>query len=204
MTTKNHINLLSARFRLALLVKTRLAQWSLLWCICLIVSFGLWKLRSSQVSAAAESLTVMKSRSEPVRIMRTENKRMEKQLSELNSHQSLLSRLEDERVPFRILGLVSGSIHELPGQIQLSRLDFSRRRELVPPPPGTKKKNLKPVYREISTVGLSGVAADNIVVSRFVASLRDSSVFESVDLKSSVGSVLNTERSQSYLVECRF
>ena len=56
--------------------------------------------------------------------------------------------------------------------------------------------------REVTTLTLNGIADGNITLSRFVGLLRDSQVFQTVELVSSIGAGQETVRTQSYLVKC--
>ena len=204
---RRYINLLSWRFRLYLIVRTRLLQWLAVWSIVAVCAFVVWQVNSRRFAAASDALALMDSRCAPLKSMQDENQRMTGRLAELHSHQSLLTRLDDEQVPYRLMGLVSRGVQACSGSIRVQTLHLTRTQEQLPRSPGQSAAQRaarppKPQYQEVTTLKLTGLAADNLDISRFVAALRDSGVFASVDLRSSVGARIDTVHAQSFVVEC--
>ncbi len=171
----------------------------------------LWQLENHHLGASQDALAIMESRCEPLQQMQIQNAQLSKKVDDLNSHQSLLARLDDEQVPYRLLGLVSQKIAECTGTIRIDSLSIDRKMEVEPVAPttpgSTAATSSSPLevgakMREVTTLNLNGIADGNITVSQFVGLLRDSQVFQSVELVSSIGADTNALRTQAYLVKC--
>lgn len=208
---RRSINLLTWRFRLYLLVRTRLLQWSVIWGASSLVMVGWWQLANHRLGMAQESLAIMESRCAPLQQKQRENKQLTKRVHDLKSHQSLLTRLNDEQVPFRLLGLLSQKVTECKGEIRIDSMAIDQKTEaerLTPEDAAVMAKQQAegkpaiPKMREVTTLTLNGIADGNITLSRFVGLLRDSQVFQTVELVSSIGAGQETVRTQSYLVKC--
>ena len=208
---RRSINLLTWRFRLYLLVRARLLQWSVVWSVGSVVMLTLWQLENHHLGASQDALAIMESRCQPLQQMQLQNSQLAKKVADLHSHQSLLARLDDEQVPYRLLGLVSQKVAECTGTIRIDSLSIDRKMEAEPlPPAGKGTTTAKPAdptpavpkMREVTTLNLNGVAEGNITVSQFVGLLRDSQVFQTVELVSSIGADTNTLRTQAYFVKC--
>lgn len=208
---RRSINLLTWRFRLYLLVRARLLQWSVAWAAGSLLMAIWWQLESHRLGAVQEDLAIMQSRCTPLQQMQLENVRLKKRVADLNSHQSLLVRLNDEQVPYRLLGIVSQKVAQCTGTIRIDSLSIDRKMEAektapiqagATAAPAANGKLVEPLMREITLLNLNGVADGNITVSQFVGLLRDSQVFQSVELVSSIGAETDSRRTQSYFVKC--
>lgn len=204
---RRYINLLSWRCRLYLILRTRLLQWLVVGSLVCLIALATWRTKSYRLNGALDSLALMESRCAPLQSMMIENQQMGRRLAELDGHQSLLKRLDDEQVPYRLLGLVSHGVQQCSGGLHVQTVMVTRTRENVPSPkppavPQMKPATGQPKSREVTVLKLNGVADDNLAISRFVAALRDSGVFAKVDLRSSVGARRDDGRAQSFLVEC--
>ncbi|MBC7967201.1 MAG: PilN domain-containing protein [Fuerstia sp.] len=208
---RRSINLLTWRFRLYLLVRTRLLQWSVIWAVGSLLMVIWWQLESRRLSAAQEALAIMESRCLPLQQMQRENMQLARRVRDLKSHQSLLTRLNDEQLPYRLLGLLSQKVSECQGTLRIDSMAIDKKMETERLTPteaalAVKKaaagKPVAPQMHEVTILTLNGVADGNITLSQFVGLLRDSQVFQTVELISSIGADNQTRRSQSYLVKC--
>ena len=200
-----HSNLLSRRFRLYLLIRQRLTQWSITWALLLAGSLGWWFYRASQVGSLGERVALMEARSNPVQELRTRNQRIQQQLADMHRHELLLYQLDDEKIPYHLLALVSAKVVESQGRVQIQSFSMQRYDRLGTD--STTGNRANPIAADrtvlpLAELSLTGRAQDNLAVSLFVASLRDSGVFENVDLKSSVGARRDAEQSQTFIVHC--
>lgn len=203
---KRYSNLLSSKFRLIVLIRRRLTLWSLAWIATLLISFGWWQIRSLQVNAAEERVALMETRCGPLKQMQTRNEIITRQLAELNSHESLLTRLDDEQIPYSMLALVSQQIGARRGTVriesfQLTQID--RPATETAAVGGTLAQTpASPVT--VTQLTVRGIAVDNLAVSQFVAGLRDTGVFDYADLKSSVGAHVDNQRAQNFIIICGY
>lgn len=203
---KRNSNLLTWRFRLLLLIRRRLTQWSVVWVAAAIISLGWWQLRLHRLQATDERVALMETRSSPLKQMQSENDRIRQQLADMNSHESLLARLDDEQLPYRLLALVSLQVGERDGTVRIESFKLTRRDESSSEKSsGTGSAGSTEHAGSFSTqLAVRGIATDNLAVSLFVAGLRDTGVFESVDLKSSVGARVDDHRAQSFAIICGY
>ena len=208
---RRSINLLTWRFRLYLLVRTRLLQWSVIWAAGSLLMVIWWQLESRRLSAALEALAIMESRCLPLQQMQRENMQLARRVRDLKSHQSLLTRLNDEQLPYRLLGLLSQKVSECEGTLRIDSMAIDKKMETERLTPteaaGAAKKAaagkaVAPQMHEVTILTLNGVADGNITLSQFVGLLRDSQVFQTVEHVSSIGADNQTRRTQSYLVKC--
>ena len=208
---RRSINLLTSRFRFYLLMKARVLQWSGVWAACSLIMISWWQVENDRLGETRDALAIMESRCAPLRQMQQQNLALAERANNLKSHQSLLARLDDEQVPYRLLGLVSKTTADCVGTIRIESLAFERRLESAPSiseKPGSASttenshQSDTSEKQEVATLTLNGIADDNITVSQFVGLLRDSSVFQSVELVSSVGADALPRRTQMFLVKC--
>ncbi len=201
---KRYSNLLTSRFRLFMLIRRRLTQWSIVWVVATAVSLCWWQLRALRVNAADERVTLMDSRYSPLQQLQIDNQHIRQQLTEMNSHESLLTRLDDEQVPYRLLAIVSMQVGARDGSVRVESFNLTRTDTAGPAGPGHHNQTLEQKADIRTHLAIQGIAADNLAVSRFVAGLRDTHVFETVDLKSSVGARVDNHRAQSFMIDCAF
>ncbi|MCM2373596.1 PilN domain-containing protein [Rhodopirellula sp. ICT_H3.1] len=193
------------RFQLYLIVRDSVIRWLVVCGVIVLVAPIYWHFQKDRLSASADALALLESRCAPVRAFESENSRMAQRVKELRARQTLLARLDDQQVPFRLMGLISQSSKHSGGGVQLKNVSIERVHEKTVPTAtvtSAKGEPAKPVHQEVTRLRLNGTAQGNIAISRFVAALRDTSVFTKVELKSSVGARKDDSRTQTFLVEC--
>lgn len=207
-----HTNLLPLDFRRLLLVKIRLLQWSLVWGLSLLALVALWAAKSVDRQAQTRQLQTLERQCDPLREMNADNKRVRKRLAELEQRQSLLADLDTVQYPLLLVGIVSQGTHRSQARVQVR--DFS----LAPVAPVSakstksanqvkKKKNEKQAEENVSArmrLTLKGIALDDLAVAQFIVALRDTGVFNSVELKSSLVTQLASGLAREYFVECTY
>lgn len=144
--------------------------------------------------------------------MKTQNTRVNKQLLTLRRRLALLEDFENKQFPLNLVGLVSESAVKSDHRIQVEDLSFTRTQKTVIDPTSTRTRNPKrkaalakqsQTEEELKLV-LKGTAADDLAVAKFIVSLRDSGVFERVELKSSIAEEIEGAKVRRYLLECTF
>lgn len=204
-----HMNLLPLEVRRRLLVKTRLFQWAVVWGLSLVAVVGLWAVESVDLQAQTRQLQMLERRCDPLRKLDAENKRVRERLAELEQRQSLLADLDTVQYPLLLVGIVSQGAHSSHARIQVS--DFS----LAPLSAKitkskiqvNKKKNEKQAKENVSArmrLTLKGIALDDLAVAQFIVALRDTGVFNAVELKSSLVTQLEGGQAREYFVECTY
>ncbi len=203
---KRYSNLLTWRFRQYMLIRRRLTQWSVVWGVAALIALSWWQLRVHRVKAADKRVTVMETRYSPLKQMQSENERITDQLTKMNSHESLLTRLDDEQVPYRLLALVSLQVSERSGSVRIESFQLTQNDSgSASATSGPENDGGRDDFGRTQTrLEVRGIATDNMAISLFVAGLRDTGVFESVELKSSVGERVDNQRTQSFITVCEY
>ena len=195
---KTHLNLLPWQFRCRLLARSRVRQWSVVWGISFLITVGVCALTHLQLEAGRRELQVQHDTSSPLKSLQTQNEQIRARLDQLHSHQSLLVLLEQTQQPLWLIGLVSRHARNGGGRLQVQNFSL---------------KQLQPALRSgtegidshnLAQLTLKGIAVDDLAVARFIVGLRDSGIFDSVELKSSIRTQVENISAREYSVECTF
>ena len=200
---KRHLNLLTERFRLRMLVRRRLREWGIVAGVILSASLAWIGYQRTHISYLQAELAARLTQSAPVARMRERNARIGSQISLLQERQTLLAQLQQGKLPYQVIALVSRSAGQNQDAIHVAELVLAQAEVAQSPPatPATEQPAPKP--REETVLLLKGTASDNLAVARFVAALRRSNAFSDVDLKSSLQEVRPSISGRSYWIECR-
>lgn len=204
---KHHLNLLPWSFQRRMLVRRRLGQWSAVAIVSALALGGtcLWEARARELEQRA--VETLERRAAPILGLQQRNQKIEQQLRSLEGGQSLLGELEPERMSYHLMAAVSGSAGQCRGRILVQQFLLERTLQARKEPTketSTETAAAKPpeVLEEICKVTIKGIGTDNLAVAQFVAALRDTSLFEKVELKSAVGGADAGGQGRSYLIEC--
>ncbi len=174
-----------------LILRDRLAAWSLVWiALATAAALSYWSsFRESQQRVAAASRRdtqyrqVVKAQDEVTRIRQ--------QIEQLRQREALSLLLADDLPSLLIVGIVSQAAHDSGSNTCVQYLELSRTAAL--------NDGVIDVQR---TLELNGLGVDNLAVARFVASLRDSQLFDHVELKSAASQQQGDHKARSYVVHC--
>jgi hypothetical protein len=204
------MNLLPYAFRRRLLVRKLLGRWGLVWTVCGLVGGAVCGWAWSDLRSAQAELAGIEETTRPVREMAEENRRFIAQIEEISGRESVLNELGGIAQPVSLLALISQSARFADERLQIQRMNVA---QVVREPesgsgqkPGPQKGKPSPgdaAPRKTLELTLSGVARDDVAVSRFVSALRDQGVFETVELRSSVGVRWAHGEGRRYDVVCR-
>jgi len=195
---KTHLNLLPWQFRCRLLARSRVRHWSVVWAISCLILVGVCGLTHLQLEAGRRDLQVQRDKSAPLKALQTQNEQIRARLAQLHSHQSLLVLLDRTQQPLWLIGLVSRHARNGGGRLQVQ--DFSLKQ--LQPAPRSRTEGID--RNDLAHLTLKGIAVDDLAVARFIVGLRDSGIFDSVELKSSIGTQVKNKSAREYLVECTF
>lgn len=202
---KRYLNLLPDLWLRQMLVRRRLKQWSVVWGLSALMACALWTLEYRSVSTAQRAVGGQERASGPLRAVQIQNVRLRERANQWQSRNTLVTQLERDQQVFRLIGVVSRSSAKCEGRIQVQKLVFSRTLKPVAPSPDKSPKIPAPASpAEVVVMSLDGVAADNLSISQFVVTLRDTGMFSRVDLKSTALGASQTPTARSYLIECTF
>lgn len=192
----NALNLLPWSFRRRMLLRVRLAQWSMVAAAACIAVLGVAGLQYFRISRKSDTLSRLEARCVPLEEMRREALRVEGRVAESHRLESLLSRVENQELPLSAMGLISRVVGRSEGRVQVESIALARTIAAVPVP----EKPGATVNEETISLMLSGRGADNLAVADVVLRLRETGVFDTVTLKPAA----STAESQGPLfqVEC--
>lgn len=188
---KQHLDLMPLAIQRRLILGDRLAAWSLVWIVLAAVAAAAYwsNFRESQrrVVAAnrrdAEYTQVVAAQDEVTQVRQ--------QIEQLQQREALSLLLADDLPSLLIVGIVSRAARDSGSNICVQHLAFSR----------TTSSN-DGVIDVQRTLELNGLGSDNLAVARFVASLRDSQLFDRVELKSAASQTQGDRKARSYVVHC--
>jgi Tfp pilus assembly protein PilN len=211
----DQMNLLPWGFRLRLLAYTRLRQWLIVWGVAVAVLAAYGTVQTSRLHSQRARSQVLDAQCQPLRAMAAENKVISQRVAEISGRQSLLTTLDAAQYPLRLVGIVSQSTAATESRLFVEELGLTRSfvaaAPTVKPPagetssaPSAAPAAQPPPSVERLRLTLTGIAADDLAVARFIAALRDAQVFDSVELKSSIGTDWKQGLARKYEVECTF
>lgn len=202
---KPHLNLLPWKLRCQMLLRQRLWQWCVGWSALALGFAVLLGWRWHGLVRAQEHLSDWQRRASTVQAIDTRNESLRRQIAALTARLGRYGHLESEQIGFQLLATISQSSTFCAGNIQVQKMTFKHVQVADTTVAKDAAPNAKaPPMRDVRKLLLNGVAKDNLAVAQFVSSLRDSGVFQSVDLKSSLGNTVADVGSHTYHVECTF
>ncbi len=212
---KDRLDLLPKAFRRKMLRHARRRQWSIILGTCAVLSLAVCIIQHYEYQYRQQELEARRLRAAPIESLQSQTVELRKRLAKLRDEQQLRSELESEQLAFHLLATVSRSAAACVDGVQVQQFTFSRTRSTVTTAPSNADGQPRPPEQteiESLVMTVKGIGADNLMVSRFVVALRDSQVFEKVDLKSSVGSAAaghvnpgnggQARSLRSFIVEC--
>lgn len=206
---KRHLNLLPWTFQRRMLVRRRLGQWSAVCVVSTMLLGGVWLWEARARDLEQSAIDNLERRASPILGMMQRNQKIEQRLKLLEGGQSLLGELEPEQLSYHLLAAVSKSASQCSGRIQVQQFTLERTQQAkdsvkdaakAPPKEGAAQK--EPETEEVCKVTIKGIGTDNLAVAQFVAALRESSLFQKVELKSAVGGADARGQGRSYIIEC--
>jgi Tfp pilus assembly protein PilN len=136
----------------------------------------------------------------PLKKLQTELDAMRAELDDLQQREALAMSLADNVPDLTLLGVVSRAALRSDGTVYIEQLSLNREA----PPTAKEESDAAAGPERGGVLTLRGGGVDNLSVARFVAALRDSEVFERVQLKSTGVQAAAGTGARSYLVECVF
>lgn len=213
--TQHHINLLPGHYRRRCLLRRRLRQWSIAWALVVLSLAVGWLDQQERWHAALAELEMHEQRYDEIRAVKSEIARLTSERQSLGKQQDLVSRLQQAPPPLLTLALVSASAAKCEGRVAVVRFAYGEETSVAgtapaapvgsaaPATPGGQAPAAvaaQPAYRGRLTI--DGIGADNVAIAEFVLGLRESGVFERVDLKSAAASTSRARNVTAYQLEC--
>lgn len=198
-----HLNLLPWHLQCRTLLVQRLRQWSIAWAILVAFSLLLVGERWNKLSEAGGELQAWERRADGILSIELASQKLRDKVARQQERLAKFGHLQNEDLGFQLLATVSQSAALTTGGVQVRRMSFKTNQVALPAAAGAAAD--APVKtREARVLALSGKAKSNLAVAQFVSSLRDASVFDSVDLKSTQDDKELESSFRMFLVECSF
>ena len=208
---KDRLDLLPLTFRRNMLRHSRLRQWSVVAGACAVIAAATCIRQQYECQLGQQGLEARRLRAAPLETVQTQNAELRKRLVQMRDEQQLRAELESEQIAFHLLATVSRSAATCSDGVQVQQFSFSRTKSIVnaqqspaqsPNADGQPGQPDQKTEIETLVMTIKGIGADNLMVSRFVVALRDSQVFDKVDLKSSTGGAGQAHGIRAFVVEC--
>ena len=199
----NHLNLLPLSFRARQLVSTYVRAWGLVWLLCAVgIGYGCFH-RWNHLLILEQDAAFAAVSSQPIRDFQSEHRAIIKDIEKIEERESWLTD-SDSREAMQIIGIISHSAGATHGRVSVQNLELNaiERTAVARKDPEQPQTKQEPVIEQRMQLDLTGIADDDLAVASFVAGLRDSGVFESVELKSSFTQIFDEHNSREYNVSC--
>lgn len=209
---KTHLNLMTLESRRRHLVMRHVARWSRVTALFVALAAVCWWRVSGDVSDVEARLNRLSKLSAPYREEIANNRKLRLRIQVAEQRKYLFNQLSFPQQPLQLVGIISASAREQEGKVQIVTFALGPHKVASTSKPPTQRRSRrgappKPKKETVtrSAVNLSGIADDDLTLSRFVASLRETGVFLDVELKWS-GNVANSDDKQSraYELSCIF
>lgn len=188
---KTYVNLLPMVYRRKQLILRCARQWTAIWLAALTGVGVLYWAQHTHNHRARSRLETLRRDYAPVKQMADEVASLQVKIEELRRRESIVLSLADEQSMLTLIGLLSRATKQCDGKLCVQSLQLNRRQD------GAGNQFIK-------VLQLDGIAADNHLVARFAAALRDTEAFQRVELKSSGRRVAQESAAQVYSLECYF
>lgn len=201
-----HINLLPPNTRLKIQFRCVLHRYLLVWSIA---SFAVAVHAGSQIKNIYDvrcQLAGLDMRCQPVYAMEESIHRARHELTLLRAHLDRLREAEPTDHTLELLGVLGQAAKSAAGKLVLQRVSLQDGQAVpaISTPVAADQAKRAAAPKTLTTVSLSGVADDDVTLTQFISSLRQSGVFEHVSLKASSQAAGSERLSRQYQLECRY
>ena len=197
---KSHLNILQLAFRQKLLARQIAPCWGCVWGIVAVAAaFVCWN-EDASLAVAKTQFAAVDVRAEPLRQIVQRNQKTADNLKIADQRQLLVDCLCAADKPLQLIGLISTATSTAEGTIQLHSFQLTQSEAVTSGTPADSASLNAPRMK----LGLQGYAVDDLALSRFVAQLRSTGVFETVELQTSSNVQLAAGNARQYVVECQF
>ena len=187
---------------------SRLKRWATIWLVVFVSTICVCVSQLQMLSALERTAAELEAKSYPLRKIAAEQQQMAKEVEAIRERESWLTD-SDSSQTLQLLGIISSATEKNNGQVSVRTLNvmsFDRPVVTADSPTETKSGQRVPkedvVLEQRKQLDLNGIAVNDLAVASFVAFLRESGVFESVELKSSVSQNFNKHETRGYEVTC--
>ena len=203
------INLLPANTRLKIQFRSMLRRFARIWCLAGIGAVACGLAQAWQYWHTAQTLAALEARCQPLYGLQEQIQKDHQQLKKLEAQRDTLTHLQPPDHFMDLLGVLVQTTRAELGRLHIQRMTLQAAQNAAPVAGKSSSRTTAsaPAPTAGSTtsiVSLNGQADDDAALARFVSTLRETSVFTRVDLKSSSQVSGGTGTARQYQLECRY
>jgi Tfp pilus assembly protein PilN len=199
------INLLPESTRGKIQFAGQLRSFARAWLVASLLVFALILSQAKALWQDHQRLAALEGNCVPLYALQAEIDGTEKKIRQMEARLVRLSQLQPDNHALDVLGLLTSAMRRANGALVVQRLNFQSEHvntQVKGTPPA------KSIYANAEssrkyTLTLSGVTDDDASFSRFVSGLRETAVFDRVELKSSSQTNGSDRLAKQYQLECR-
>jgi hypothetical protein len=203
-----HVNLLPAKLQQRLLIRRRVAQWTVVWAGCALAAVSFCGLRFRTLRAQHAAHNAKQLECQPVRAIVDDSDALEQTLAAADARYAELCRLMPDDSALAVLGVVSQAAQRTNGSLRIEHVQFLEPEQLgpqatptAPQPPTT---TAAAAVRENGSLSLAGTAKDDLTVALFVDTLRQTRAIRHVELKASSQFATADKEGRRFEIVCGF
>ncbi len=193
----------------ARLLRSGMKFWAVVWIIVSLVATTMVLGKRSQLRSLEAASSHAAEKAAPIQKLEGERKQLETQIAKIRERESWLTE-SDSSQTLSLMGIISGAAETNQGRINVQslRLASIERPVATPKQDNSKKlrantgKKKKVEFEQRMELILNGYAVNDMAVASFISVLREASVFESVELRSSDSQVFNQHETRQYELTC--
>jgi hypothetical protein len=206
---KYTVNLVPTSFRRSMVARRLIRLWFLgaLGMIISLTAYVAWE--RDHFQRMHDRRLIAESKARPFSEMQESAARMAAEIASIEQNDALVRRLSKDQTPLLPLALISAGVKACPDQLWIRHVKFHQDAKSdvsastaggpSPAAPAGPAAATNDKLRRRLTV--EGFAVDNLAVAAFVAALRDTRGFQSVELKSSVLTQLGQQTQMAFTIE---
>lgn len=201
------INLLPPKTRLKIQFRSMLRRFSRIWCLAGVGAMACAAVQIWECWHTGHRLAVLESRCLPLYAVQHEIQKDYKELQLLQSRCAMLDQLQPADHFIDLLGVLVQATRAELGKLHIQRLSLQSSQSAVSVASKSATRGapaIPTLAATTSTLSLQGLADDDEALAQFVAALRQSGVFERVELKVSSQVSGGSRTARQYQLECRY
>lgn len=172
--------------------------WAVVWTVTGIGVFSLSTEEHRRLADLESRSVRLEVLTAPVKLTRTQLVGLQVRIQDIEERESWLVD-SDSQQTLQLIGIISGAAAQVQGRVSVDTLNLAEfDREI----PVSGNSTDEPTIEHRMKLNLNGLAVDDLAVASFVAGLRDTGVFESVELHSSISEIVEQHSSRRYDVSC--
>jgi hypothetical protein len=188
-----------------MLVRRRLRQWGMVWGAMALCGSIVLGAQFRQMSEERAKSAVLADRVRPLHAIQAATRAATRRSQAVSKQAASLRNLQAPDRSLALLAILGDAARATDRQLQIQQL--SVKAAVRHAAPVKTARGASPTTRtsaQATTVSLRGIAANDLVLARFIETLRSAAVFDDVELTSFTQSGVQAIATRQFQVECRF